>query len=244
VVLSRPKQISTAAPVAARGADSTPLSTAELALVESLRVLRRAVAEELGVPPYVVFGDDTLNEMARVRPSCRESLVSVRGIGRVKLDQFGERFLDHIRTYAAAKGLALDAARGSRPRRDAGANATRTPRGRAASGAMFAAGRSIDEVAGALGIQRGTAAAHLSDYILTAKPASIDRWVDAAAYREVARAAAEVGTVLLRPIFERLGGAVEYEQIRLVVNHLSVVAPPAGGNRSASERPTLSPARD
>lgn len=98
-------------------AGAEPLSNDETALFESLRQLRKQIAEELGVPPYVVFGDVTLDELSRVRPGTLESLVSVKGIGRRKLEQFGERFLSHIASWCRDHGLTLDARPGSRPRR-------------------------------------------------------------------------------------------------------------------------------
>jgi ATP-dependent DNA helicase RecQ len=92
-----------------------PLATPERELFEALRALRRAIASERGVPPYVVFGDVTLEELARVRPSSRAHLLGVRGVGQHKADAFGERFLAAIATHCRERGLALDAAPGTRP---------------------------------------------------------------------------------------------------------------------------------
>ncbi|MGH7286766.1 MAG: HRDC domain-containing protein, partial [Myxococcota bacterium] len=84
-------------------------------LFEVLRALRRSIASDLGVPPYVVFGDVTLEELARVRPSSEVRLMQVRGIGQRKRDAFGERFLAAIAEHCRERGLPLDATRGSRP---------------------------------------------------------------------------------------------------------------------------------
>jgi ATP-dependent DNA helicase RecQ len=92
-----------------------PLATPERELFEALRALRRAIASELGVPPYVVFGDVTLEELARVRPSSPARLLGVRGVGQHKCAAFGERFLAAIAAHCREHGLALDAASGSRP---------------------------------------------------------------------------------------------------------------------------------
>jgi ATP-dependent DNA helicase RecQ len=66
-------------------------------LFEALRSLRRQLAEERGVPPYVVFSDATLREMARRRPTTREELRGVRGVGDWKCEVFGDHFLSAIR---------------------------------------------------------------------------------------------------------------------------------------------------
>jgi ATP-dependent DNA helicase RecQ len=86
-------------------------------LFESLRAVRRAVAEERGVPAYVVFGDATLRDMARVRPGSETTFLDVRGVGARKLSELGPRFLQHIAAYCREHGLPLDAAIGNRPRR-------------------------------------------------------------------------------------------------------------------------------
>jgi ATP-dependent DNA helicase RecQ len=62
-------------------------------IFEALRVWRRGEAEERGVPPYVIFSDKTLRELARLRPSTRYELRGVYGIGDAKLEAFGDAVL-------------------------------------------------------------------------------------------------------------------------------------------------------
>ena len=66
-------------------------------LFEALRSLRRSIADERGVPPYLIFSDASLRDMARLRPSTREQLREVKGVGDWKLETFGDRFLAVIR---------------------------------------------------------------------------------------------------------------------------------------------------
>ena len=65
-------------------------------LFEALRDLRRELAAEAQVPPYVIFHDSTLREMARERPASLSAMGRIGGIGTKKLDAFGERFLAAI----------------------------------------------------------------------------------------------------------------------------------------------------
>jgi ATP-dependent DNA helicase RecQ len=95
-------------------ADVPALTKEEEAMFDSLRLLRRTIAEELGVPPFVVFADTTLEELCRVRPGSMESLATVKGIGRKKLEQFGARFLGHVADWCRDHGMGLDARAGSR----------------------------------------------------------------------------------------------------------------------------------
>jgi ATP-dependent DNA helicase RecQ len=66
-------------------------------LFEALRRLRRTIAEERGVPPYLIFSDASLRDMARLRPITLLQFGEVKGVGDWKLETFGERFLAVIR---------------------------------------------------------------------------------------------------------------------------------------------------
>jgi ATP-dependent DNA helicase RecQ len=90
----------------------------DLELFESLRSLRRKVADERRVPAYVLFSDATLRDMARVRPGSAAALLNVRGVGERKLADLGQRFLEQIASYCRANALPLDATVGSRPSRE------------------------------------------------------------------------------------------------------------------------------
>jgi ATP-dependent DNA helicase RecQ len=68
-------------------------------LFDALRETRRTLAAEAGVPPYVVFHDSTLREIAAVRPASLAELSQVNGVGRAKLDRYGDAMLA---TVAAA----------------------------------------------------------------------------------------------------------------------------------------------
>jgi len=66
-------------------------------LFEKLRLLRLEMARELGLPPYVIFHDKTLKEMAILKPKSPPAMLQVTGIGEVKLERYGHRFLDAIK---------------------------------------------------------------------------------------------------------------------------------------------------
>jgi ATP-dependent DNA helicase RecQ len=68
-------------------------------LFEALRTLRRELATEAQVPPYVIFHDATLREMALARPSTLDELGAVPGVGARKLDAYGDAFLSVIRSH-------------------------------------------------------------------------------------------------------------------------------------------------
>ncbi len=65
----------------------------DLQRFEKLRALRLELAQGLGLPPYVIFHDKTLKEMAVMRPNNREQLLQINGVGEKKAEKYGERFL-------------------------------------------------------------------------------------------------------------------------------------------------------
>ena len=75
---------------------------------EALRALRRKLAEEHGVPPYVIFPDATLLEMLRSKPSTLAEMAQVSGVGARKLQRYGEAFLDVLGAADEAPRAVLD----------------------------------------------------------------------------------------------------------------------------------------
>lgn len=73
------------------------LNTSGKEMFEHLRSLRRELAEEAHMPPYIIFSDATLVQMCVLQPSDEEEMLSVSGVGKHKYEQYGERFLTAIR---------------------------------------------------------------------------------------------------------------------------------------------------
>lgn len=75
------------------------LTKAGYDLFENLRKLRLTIAREEGMPPYIIFSDKTLIDISAKIPLDKESLLNVSGVGVVKYEKYGERFIREIRTY-------------------------------------------------------------------------------------------------------------------------------------------------
>jgi ATP-dependent DNA helicase RecQ len=206
-----------------RDREEIELTPREHELFDSLRALRREIAETHGVPPYVVFNDQTLQELSAVRPGSIESIGLVRGVGARKLETFAPAFLAHIREWCEIHELDLDARAGSG---SAASNAPASGKPKTLSPAKrrsfkaFDRGESVEAVAEAGGLTTRTVADHLAEWIEDRKPDDIAAWVAPADYDRIAAAVGEVGTHFLRPIFDRLSGELPYEQIKLVAAHL------------------------
>ena len=90
--------ILTPKPAKRRRGEATPNPTGD-PLFDALRAKRRELAAESGVPPYVIFHDATLREMAQVRPKSLRDMALVSGIGTRKLEDYGEAFLAVLRRF-------------------------------------------------------------------------------------------------------------------------------------------------
>jgi ATP-dependent DNA helicase RecQ len=187
----------------------------DLELFEALRRLRRQIAAERQVPPYIVFTDATLRQLARLRPTTLDKMRLVSGIGEAKLRDLGERFLEAIRGHGAGpKGGDAAAVGREEPRREPPADE------RARAFALFRRGASVEEVMEELGQGSSTVHTYLHEFVREVRPRSLAPWVPDQAYQRVASAARRFGTDRLQPLQVALGEEFPTEAIRLVLAHL------------------------
>ena len=184
-------------------------------LFEALRKLRRMLAEDRGVPPYVVFGDASLQEMAHYAPMSKESFARITGVGEAKLEQYGDIFLRCIRAYAQEHGLEEK----RRPPEDPG-----HPRGVRAPGSsydqtldLFRQGLSPAEIAARRGLTHGTIIGHLERLAAYGEDIDVRHLIDQDRFDRIARAFERAGTLWrLTEVKNALGDDYSYEEIRLV----------------------------
>ncbi|MFQ5412458.1 MAG: HRDC domain-containing protein, partial [Phycisphaerae bacterium] len=187
------------------------------ALFESLRALRKEIAQERGVPPFVIFSDASLRDMAQIKPRSARAFLTVQGVGEKKRADFGDRFLRCIEPHC-------------RQATSESANASSTPApgerrlnaSTLSAFELFEAEASVEDVMKKLGRARSTVMGYLAAFIEDRQPATIVHWVDDDTYQKIAAAAREFGGGRLKPIHDLLDGEVPYDEIRLVTAHLSV----------------------
>ena len=185
-------------------------------LYDELAILRRQIADERGVPAYVIFNNRALQDMARKAPRTPAEFSQVSGVGRAKLEDLGNPFLERINAYLR-EHCAPEAAR------TLGKSAPKDPAPRVVgqsfreTGEMISAGASLEEAAEGRGLKTTTIVGHLER--LVESGASID-WAHLLPHlkrRATIEAALEAaGEDLLRPVWEELGGEYGYDEIRLV----------------------------
>jgi ATP-dependent DNA helicase RecQ len=198
-------------------------------LFEILRDLRKNLADDANLPPYIIFPDTTLKEMAAYYPGNLAALSGISGVGEVKLKKYGEAFLSSIIDYCAGKGIetqkeslsakALSVKTASQTKTMAEAPATSASSTINETLKLHNEGFSITEIASKRSLKVTTIAAHLEWLILNGEEIDIDRYVSIDNQKEIERALDEIGAdgiEMLRPIKDLLGDNISYDQIKLV----------------------------
>lgn len=93
------KQAKPKEPTESKTKNKKPAETVDSELLAELKALRREIAESKRVPAYIVFSDATLIDMCKRLPKDQEELLSVSGVGEVKLKQYGKKFLSVLTSY-------------------------------------------------------------------------------------------------------------------------------------------------
>ncbi|HEV3416493.1 MAG TPA: RQC domain-containing protein, partial [Pirellulales bacterium] len=186
-------------------------------LFDHLREWRKRIAADRKIPPFTVMHDSTLMELARIRPTATEHLRRVTGIGEKRLADLGAELAAVIDAYCEQHHLTKNQGSSVRTINRPKQQPSETKQ---AAFLMFEQGRTIAEVMACAGRAQSTVVEYLSEFIETRRPAKIDAWVAPAVYERVIAAAADAETPRLKPLFERLGGEIPYDEIRLVLMHL------------------------
>ena len=187
-------------------------------LFETLRQLRRKLAEERGVPPFVVFGDVTLQDLARRRPTTADGFRQAHGVGDRKAKQYADVFTAAIAGYCTTHDVAanVDVADESAPPHTLETlTTTSKTASKLAAETLFREGRSIDEVMQQTGRARSTVSQYLAEFLARDGRSSPEPWVEERLFAEIITAAEHVGGERLKPIFDRLNGAASYDDIRI-----------------------------
>ncbi|MDD5264372.1 MAG: DNA helicase RecQ [Candidatus Bipolaricaulis sp.] len=204
---------------ATAGADSW--EGVDRGLFDTLRVLRRGIAEEKKVPAYIVFGDAALRDMARRRPTTVEGFLQVSGVGEAKARQYGEAFVAAIREFCRNRELETDVdpdikAVPKPTRKGSKARAT-VDLARPMVYERFDRGQSLDAVVDGIGKSPDAVLEYLLGYLREKKLASPEPWVDAATFDRISEVARVTGTARPINILRQLNGLVTYDQVKIAI---------------------------
>jgi ATP-dependent DNA helicase RecQ len=193
--------------------------TCDEALFERLRELRKHLADERGVPPYIVFSDVALRQMARTYPTNAQEFRAISGVGDRKLADFGEDFLADIADYLgshpkqmfADDSFQADSARTAPVRRRSALTGTVL-----ASLQAFRQGRTIPEIAGERGLSAGTIYTHLTTAVEAGETVELRRLLTAVEQEEIERVLTLHPGRAITPAHEALKGRYEFGLLHLI----------------------------
>ena len=192
-------------------------------LFEILRRKRKELADKAQLPPYVIFSDKTLSEMAYYYPMNEQSMRTISGIGNVKFTRYGEIFLDLIHEYCQARNLIEKPQPPGRP-----ANRSNPPELSERSiqvGEAYNAGRSIQQLSAEQQVQPDTILQHLWNYAKAGKTLRQSGEFLALSHLPLDQQAAaldafkKLGAERLKPIYEELGGTISYDELKILRLH-------------------------
>jgi ATP-dependent DNA helicase RecQ len=184
-------------------------------LFEALRAWRRKRAEARGLPPFVIFSDATLRNLARHRPSTPERLLDVHGIGQAKAADYGAEVLEKITEYCGPIGLPRDVFDVPPPRREPVASDVTGSAAKHEAMRLFRQGRSVADVCQAVGRSRSTVSDYLAELIATEGISDPTFWIEEETFAKVRALAGQHGLDRLKPLYEALEGTVSYDDLRI-----------------------------
>ena len=186
-------------------------------LFEVLRTLRREIADGLGVPAYIVFGDKTLRHMARTYPQNEREMSRIPGVGTKKLDDFGAQFTDAIVKYLREnpRQVFSDSLEPVAPPPPRATNTNGLNDTAHMSWRMYVAGKDIATIAKERSLTESTIIGHLALAIEAGLAVDTSRIVTAEQIALIRPLVAAHGTATLKPIFDELGGKLDYGRIKI-----------------------------
>ena len=192
-------------------------------LFDELRGLRLRLAAERRVPAYVIFSDATLQEMAYYLPQSRESLLRIYGVGKRKLEQLGEAFIEVISSYARQHDLAERGIPRVRSNRVPGVRSIREYKVLREGSTyqqtreMLEQGMSVEQVAKRRGLRESRIVYHLERLMEAGEEIDLRPMLPAPARVEAIRRAFEkTGATFPSPVKEWLGGEFFFHEVKLV----------------------------
>ena len=197
-------------------------------LYADLKELRRTIADNANVPPYIILGDATLIEMAAYLPQTLDELKKISGFGDVKLQRYGYEFLNRVTDYTRRKNLSSrislkqpkrERKTSSRPVKDNEGSYKNTYQ---VTLDMHRQGNSINEIAEQRKMAPTTIASHLAQFVETGD-LNVEDFVPRPKIEHLKNLIDKYGYMSLKTIKENAGEDITYNDIKFVVSSILAV---------------------
>jgi ATP-dependent DNA helicase RecQ len=182
------------------------------ALFETLRTLRKQLADDRSVPPYIIFSDVSLRQMARFYPANNAEFTRISGVGQRKLQEFGDRFMAEIATHLRSnpKQIFAEDAFGAPAPRTARLNDTTRETLK-----MFRSGMSVKDIARQRALVASTIYGHLAAAIEIGEKIDLSQLLSIDEQNAICGAFTKAGFGDLTGVHESLGGRFDFGLLRV-----------------------------
>ncbi|WP_103863989.1 DNA helicase RecQ [Aquimarina sp. I32.4] len=175
-------------------------------LFEKLRLLRLELSKEAGIPAYQVFNDATLKEMEKFRPMNDDDFMSINGVGRQKMQNYGYQFIKAIIDFSAEKKKKKSTKKGNTHLE------TLT---------LYKQGLSLEEIAIERKLAQSTIFSHIMKLYDGGEDIDLQKFVDKEDIKTIKQAKEKLENPnALKPYFDHFEGAIDYNTIRLALTIL------------------------
>ena len=186
------------------------------ALFERLRTLRKKLADEQHVPPFVIFSDRTLHEMCRRYPATLPAMAKISGVGDAKLERYGADFTEIIRAYLDENPeiTVPEAPSVAAPARPAAKKA----RGETFEKTyeLFVKGLSTGQISKTRNLAESTITGHIEQLIMDGREIEMDRLVDPGSLDKIGNLFLTLQSWELNPVIDHFKGKVSYDEAKFV----------------------------
>ncbi|WP_034257001.1 DNA helicase RecQ [Adhaeribacter aquaticus] len=173
-------------------------------LFEKLRSLRKKLADANQVPPYVIFSDSTLQEMAQEKPTNRVAMLAITGVGMVKYENYGHEFINEIIQFVTSQQEQGNKVKGAT---------------HLITYEAYKRGLSLEAIATERKLNLVTVYSHMATLYEQGYDIDISRYISKKEYLAIEPVIAKWGAdAKLKDIYEALGEQVDYQKIRLAIS--------------------------
>lgn len=184
-------------------------------LFEKLRRLRRRIATEENLPPYVIFNDDTLKELSTKYPTTKYAMLNIKGVGEKKYEQYGELFIEVIKEYVVENDIEINdidyyESSNKKIKKNKEPSCVTTVK-------LYNELQDIKKVAKERGLKIRTIENHIFEAYSKGVEVDIDKFIPEGTEEIIRDAIDNVGLERLKPIKESLPDNISYNAIKAVI---------------------------
>lgn len=190
-------------------------------LFEELRQTRKTIADKFNYPPFVIFGDKSLQEMAYYLPDSKETFSNISGVGAAKLEKYANSFIEIIKNFKIKNKLESKEIPSQIVKKDKADNEikikVKKPTHYVRTKELLAKKTPLDRIAKLQEKKPSTIINHIEKLIDSGEKLDLEYLkLPRDKFEKIAAGFEKIGDEFLKPVFEHFGGEYDYDDLRLV----------------------------